>query len=216
MGIEPVLEGHRSHAPVLGQLDAPFRQVEVQRLTVFPRAAQRTVGRVERRDDVRDTFRRALRRGAILRGLNLGNIPARHATASGPRKERVIPQRAILGHRHAHRDAGARHLLVQACTDRPTAGRAASARPGRGNRWNCPAFSPRGQARFRGARKWATSAMATQMTWPPGFLRIVVGMGMDGIVTVPRVGRIDGDQRQVPQVGAPGKPRGFCSDRPPR
>ena len=57
--------------------------------------------------------------------------------------------------------------------------------------------------------------MATQTIQPPGLLRIVVRLGEDRVVVVAGVGRVDGDQRQVAQVGA--ARRGSAARRlPPR
>jgi hypothetical protein len=46
-----------------------------------------------------------------------------------------------------------------------------------------------------------------------GVLRIVIGMGVDRVVPVARIGRVDGDERQVAQVLAPAKARGFAGVR---
>jgi hypothetical protein len=113
MRVEPVLEGDGGHAPVLGQLDAPLRQVEVEGLARLPRAAERAIGGVERRDDVPDERFGPVRRRAVLRGLNLG-IFQRGARPHQAAHEAMIAQRPVLADDHAHGEAGARHTLVQA------------------------------------------------------------------------------------------------------
>ena len=86
--------------------------------------------------------------------------------------------------------------LRAASTDRWRCARAASAPPGRGNRRSCRACRPRGRARCRDAHSAATSAMATVRCKPPRIGRVVVGLGMDRVVMVAGIGRIDGDERQ--------------------
>jgi hypothetical protein len=46
-----------------------------------------------------------------------------------------------------------------------------------------------------------------------GVFRIVIGMGVHGVVMVPRVRRIDGDQRHIAQVRPPGKACGLARVR---
>ena len=103
---------------------------------------------------------------------------------------------------HAHGEAAAILARASASRGRWRAPPAAWARRGRENRPSCRANRRCGPAHRPGARNGPTSAMATQRTKPPGFLRIAVGLGEDRIVEIAGILAVDGDQRHRAQIGA--------------
>ncbi len=188
--------------PVSSSRIAPLRQVEFERLARVAPALEHGVGVPQR-----------LQHGLEQRpGLVVGRAVE---WPPGPADRRAWPPSAssrdgscasVCG--RWRRSPCARPVrrgprLRAASTDRWRCAPAASARRGRGNRPNCRACAPRGRAPSRAGHRRLTSAMATVTMTPPGLLSSSIRLGVDRVVMVLGVGRIDGDERQVAPVLAP-------------
>ena len=198
MGVQPLLEGDGGDRAILAQFDAPFWQVQLQRLPPFAGRHKRCVSRVKRTDHIVEKRRSAVVGCAILRGLDFFVMQARRRAHQGA-VEGMANLLPIGPDDHAHGKHGAVDTFVQA---------AQIARQRIGQHRHDPVGEIGGiapLARLAVQRRSGAHVMGHIGDGDPDDVAAVVagigvGMGVTGIVVIAGIGRIDGDERQIAEV----------------
>ena len=196
MRVEPVLEGHAGDLAVLVQFDAPFRQIEVERLPPRARLRKGGVGGIKRLDDGFHQ-RGGLRVGrALHRRLRLfvgeAGDGVHHRAVEGVAG--LVPLRIDL---HLDRDAGAVDAFVQGTE-------VAGQRVGQ-HRHNAVGEIGGIAALARLAVQFRPRCDVMGHIGdgdPDGEAAVVVGRDVAGIVMVAGVSGVDGQQVHLAQVFA--------------
>ncbi len=198
--LKPFLEIDRQHLARVRQHDPPFRQIKVQRL---PRRAglfgglisgvKRFQHRLQQRGGL--VIRRPVHRRLHLRIMQRPGRPHHppHETVGNLVPLRIQP--------HPHGKAGAVHMLMQAAQiTRKDIGQHRHHPVGEIGRIAAP-------SRLAVKRRAGGDIMGHIGNGDPDdvaavIARLAVGFGIAGVIAVAGVNRVNGDQRQVAQIGA--------------
>ena len=209
VGIEAVTKGHGSNLARLIQHDLAFGQVQVQGLAAVAFGLQRLIGGPEGFDGAFQ--HRRCRRIGIAIGGGLGLFVRQGRMAAHQPALEFVAKPGTLGVQHdAQGNTGAVDIAMQAA-------QIARKRVGQhghnavGKVAGIAALQRLAVERAAGAHIMGDIGNRHPQDMATGIGGVVIRHRGDSVIAVARIGRVDGDQREVAQIGALAKLHGFGS-----